>query len=491
MAGRVAHDLNSKESITLAGLISYGTYIPYWRLNRQSIREALGTGGGRGRRAVASFDEDATTMAVEAARTALRAAPGDYHADVLLFSTTSPPYLDKTNASAIHAALGLSDSAAAYDVGGASRSSSGACRLAQSSDQSTLVLVSDSRTGLPGSAEESDGGDAAAAFVYAPTDAPLLEVIGRAAQTREFTDRWRVPGQPTSMVWEERFGESAYEQQGRLAYTDALKEAGLSIGEIDHLVVSGLHQRAVRSFCRWTGISNEKIAPDLADSVGNPGAAQEGLMLANVLDHAGAGEIIVTVALADGADVCVYRTTSALTNFQQRNPDSVMSQIKGSSGELSYANFLTWRGLLDREPPRRPDPAAPASAPALRRRDWKFALVASRCNHCGTRHVPSTRVCVHCRTVDRMSDERVADIPATISTFTIDRLAFSPAPPLIAAVCDFDDGGRVSIELTDMGTDEPTIGDRMEMTFRRLYTAHNGIHNYFWKARPIRKAAQA
>jgi hydroxymethylglutaryl-CoA synthase len=29
------------------------------------------------------------------------------------------------------------------------------------------------------------------------------------------------------------------------------------------------------------------------------------------------------------------------------------------------------------------------------------------------------------------------------------------------------------------------IGGRVEMTFRRLYTA-NGIHNYFWKARPVR-----
>jgi hypothetical protein len=29
------------------------------------------------------------------------------------------------------------------------------------------------------------------------------------------------------------------------------------------------------------------------------------------------------------------------------------------------------------------------------------------------------------------------------------------------------------------------MGDRVEMTFRRLYTA-DGIHNYFWKARPLR-----
>jgi len=31
------------------------------------------------------------------------------------------------------------------------------------------------------------------------------------------------------------------------------------------------------------------------------------------------------------------------------------------------------------------------------------------------------------------------------------------------------------------------IGDRVEMTFRRLFTARS-VHNYFWKARPARSA---
>ena len=33
--------------------------------------------------------------------------------------------------------------------------------------------------------------------------------------------------------------------------------------------------------------------------------------------------------------------------------------------------------------------------------------------------------------------------------------------------------------------DAVKIGDRVEMTFRRLFTA-DGIHDYFWKARPVR-----
>jgi uncharacterized OB-fold protein len=56
---------------------------------------------------------------------------------------------------------------------------------------------------------------------------------------------------------------------------------------------------------------------------------------------------------------------------------------------------------------------------------------------------------------------------------------------MVAAVVDFDGGGRYPVEMTDMDPGEVKIGMRVEMTFRRLFTA-DGIHNYFWKARPIR-----
>jgi hydroxymethylglutaryl-CoA synthase len=31
------------------------------------------------------------------------------------------------------------------------------------------------------------------------------------------------------------------------------------------------------------------------------------------------------------------------------------------------------------------------------------------------------------------------------------------------------------------------IGNRVEMTFRRLMTAHD-VHNYFWKCKPLRSS---
>ena len=54
-----------------SGIIGYGAYVPYFRLDRKAITATLGQGGGRGTRAVASYDEDTTSMGVEAARNAL------------------------------------------------------------------------------------------------------------------------------------------------------------------------------------------------------------------------------------------------------------------------------------------------------------------------------------------------------------------------------------------------------------------------------------
>jgi hydroxymethylglutaryl-CoA synthase len=78
-----------------------------------------------------------------------------------------------------------------------------------------------------------------------------------------------------------------------------------------------------------------------------------------------------------------------------------------------------------------------------------------------------------------------ADAQATIATYTIDRLAYSPSPPIVFAVLDFDGGGRFPVELTDVDPDQVAIGDRVTMTFRKLFTA-DGIHDYFWKAKPVR-----
>jgi uncharacterized OB-fold protein len=364
---------------------------------------------------------------------------------------------------------------------GSVRSGTGAVQLAAGARGSTLVVASDVRTGLPGGADEAGGGDGAVALVFAADGDPLVEVVAGASSTGEFLDRWRIPGETASRQWEERFGETAYVPLAQAAVTDALKKAELTADGIDHLVVSGAHARAVKAVVRWVGARKDAAAPDLTAAIGHLGAAHADVALAEVLDRAAPGETIALVTLADGVDVAILRATDALPAYREGRP--TVAEAVAAGKPVDYASFLTWRDVLRREPPRRPDPAAPAAPPSLRNEAWKYSFLASRCEACGTRHLPPARVCLTCHAVDQMGPDRLADVEATIVTYTVDRLAFSLAPPVVAAVIDFDGGGRFQCELADVDPDEVAIGGRVRMTFRRMFTAGNGVHDYFWKAR--------
>jgi uncharacterized OB-fold protein len=147
---------------------------------------------------------------------------------------------------------------------------------------------------------------------------------------------------------------------------------------------------------------------------------------------------------------------------------------------VAYGKVLAWRGFLPVEPPRRPEPPRPSASAAGRSGGWKFGFVGSQGDD-GAVHLPPAP--------GDTRDLPMADARGTIVTFTVDRLAYSPSPPVIFAVVDFDGGGRLPVELTDVDEDDVAIGGRVEMTFRKVFTA-DGIHNYFWKARPVRAGGE-
>jgi uncharacterized OB-fold protein len=349
------------------------------------------------------------------------------------------------------------------------------------------VVSSDIRTGLPTSGDESAGGDGAAAILVGDesTGPVIAEYLGAGAATEEFVDRWRTPGERRSKVWEERFGETKYVPLGEQAWQAALKVAELSAGDVDRVAVTGMHGRAVKALVKKLGVKDGALVDDLGGSVGTTGTAHVGLLLAAMLESAAPGEVLALVMLADGADVLLFRATDALGAY--RPARSIASQVQVAA-DVPYGKFLSWRGMVTVEPPRRPEPARVSSSAAGRSEDWKFGFVGSRDRSSGALHLPPARVSMAGGALDDMEPAPMADVPGTIVTFTIDKLAYSPSPPIVFAVVDFDGGGRFPVEMTDVDATDVKIGDRVEMTFRRLFTA-DGIHDYFWKARPVRTGA--
>jgi hydroxymethylglutaryl-CoA synthase len=427
----------------MRGILSAAAYVPFRRLQRAEIRTVMGSGGGSGTRSVASFDEDTTTMAVEACRL-VQGTP-----DQLWFATANPAYLDKTNAAAIHAALRFDGAVPALDFGGAIRSGIGALKAGLNGNGTTLVASSDIRTGLPTSTDESQGGDAAAAALIGEGDV-LAELIGEASITHEFVERWRTPGDNRSKTWEDRFGEAMYLPLAEEAWNAALKSADLTVDQIDIATIAGMHARSVQRFARQL---KQLQSFDVAATVGNAGIAQAQLLLTQALETAQPNQVVALISLADGADVLLFKIHKTST------PKRTVAQQIETAKDVPYARFLSWRGMITPEPPNRPEPARVSAPAAERADDWKFGLSNDHA---------------------QLADER-----GTIVTFTVDRLAYSPSPPVVFAIVDFDNGQRLPLELTDVDPDELSVGDKVEMTFRKLSTA-DGIHNYFWKARPVR-----
>src|SRR5262249_4227837 len=250
----------------MRGIISAGGYVPYRRLQRAEIAKTFGSGGGKGTPSVASYDPDTTSIG---------AAPSGMSPNPLRSSTATPAYVDKNNASTMHAALRLDSDAAAFDFGGALRSSVGALRAALEGSNTVLVVTADQRGGLPTSGDEAATGDGAGALLVGDdSKAPVIaEYLGGASTTEEFIERWRTPGSTRSRAWEERFGEVKYAPLVEQAWNAALKAAELSPDQVNRVIVTGMHSRAARAVAARLGTAKDALADDRAATVGNTGSA--------------------------------------------------------------------------------------------------------------------------------------------------------------------------------------------------------------------------
>ncbi len=419
----------------MRGILGHGTYIPHRRLDMTTVADVAGGGGRKGTRAVASYDEDATTMAVEASRVARRLAP-DAAIESVWFATVSPPYLDKTNATAVHAALRLPEECGSYDLIGSVRGAMGALRAAVAQQGPALVVASDVRMGLAGGPDEAYFGDGAAALVIGTeTDGAVVAELGAwVSLSDEFVDRWRRPDEDRSRVWEERFGEVRYAAIGKDALDRLFKATGTGPDDVDHLIVTGTHSRACRAVAQRSGVSADRLVDDLGSVVGNTGAAHPFLLLSAALERAEPDQTIVLLVLADGAEALMVRTTPAIAKHVADS--SLARQVRGGA-PISYGRYLAWRGILPIEPPRRPEPARTSSSAAARSVPWKFGFEGSRSPD-GTVHLPPLP--------DDVVLQPMADARGTVTTFTIDRLSYTPSPPMVFAVVDFDGGGRLPVE---------------------------------------------
>ncbi|HEV3110381.1 MAG TPA: hypothetical protein VGY99_07790 [Candidatus Binataceae bacterium] len=237
----------------MAGIVSYGSYVPYRRLKRAAIAQVLGVAAVKGERAVASFDEDSVSMAVEALRDALRGAPGP-EVQALAFATTTPPYAEKLNAAIVGAAAQLPAEIRAADLTGSVRA--GLSALLQAADAvnggaaRAAVAIADCRLAAPEGRAEQTNGDGAAAFIVGSQDV-IAEIEASASVTREFLDTWRAPGERFAHTWEERFAlTQAHTPMLIGVIRSLLAKTKVTVSDLSKIVIDAPNPRAIDEAAR-------------------------------------------------------------------------------------------------------------------------------------------------------------------------------------------------------------------------------------------------
>ncbi|MEW6778083.1 MAG: 3-oxoacyl-[acyl-carrier-protein] synthase III C-terminal domain-containing protein [Bdellovibrionota bacterium] len=466
----------------MAGITSYGLHFAAYRLPLSKIAAAWEGKAGKGEKAVASYDEDALTLACAAAQDVVgEHDPSKFGG--LFFASTTSPYLEKSVSSFISHVHRLPKGAVTADFTNSRRCASSAFRAALDAVQAgsadnVIVAAGEARTAEPGSGLEQVMGDGGAALCVGKQGA-IAEILASHAVTEEAYDEFRRAGEDFVNEGDQRFAQSYnFTPSVVAAVKGVLAKGNLKPEQIDLIAIAADNAKAAQGACQKAGLDPAKLVSAYLPEVGYLGAAQSLATLALALEKAGPGKKILWVSYGDGADAFIFQTTEAIKSLGGSRVEAAIADKRPMN---TYEKYLKLRGVFKIETP------GPEETPVLHwnEREWNLPLLSDRCEKCGLVYYPPQAVCLKCG--DRSAKKRIpTPRRGKIFTFTKDFLVANPDPPQVTTVVTADNGARVFLQGADFEDSDVTIDAPVEFQIRKL---HDGGEYpiYYWKCRPVRK----
>jgi 3-hydroxy-3-methylglutaryl CoA synthase len=454
------------------------------------IAQDTGGRGPRGEKAVANYDEDSLTMAVEASLACLEnyseawgssLAPSKIEG--VIFASTSAPFREKQSSSILCSVLEASRSALVADLHGSLRYGLTGLEIASKllkerpPETNVLVVASEKRKAEPGSSEDYSFGDGAGALLLGQRNL-LASLESRFSVSANFLHFWRREEDEYVRSGDSRFVENhGYLSLMAEAIRGLLKETGLKVTDISKLVAYTPEPRLGQQLARRLGFNPEtQLANTFNNSVGDTGTAQVFLGLSAALCQARPGERIAVAGYGDGAEVLLLKATEEILKIEACQ--KIEAYLKRGRPLKSYMKYLHFRDITGESS----YDAFSSLALLWREEKQNLRLYGAKCQRCGVIHFPRRRVCDKCGAKDEMEDFKLRR-RGRIYTYTNDYVYLNPDPPETLAVIDLDGGGRFYGQVTDINPKDVTIGLEVELGFRKLHDGQ-GLPNYFWKARP-------
>ena len=485
----------------MAGIVSFGAYVPRYRLKRMTIFGAMGWINpanimlAQGEKAVANQDEDSLTMAAEASIDCLKGFDRS-KVDALYFASTTMPYLERQNSGIISMALNLRDDVRSADFSGALKSGTSALLSALEGVGSkglrqAVVCAADCRLGKMGSPQEMIFGDGGASYLIGD-EGVIAEYKGSYSLTADFVDHYRGSRTTFDRQWEDRWiRDLGFEEFVPRAIGGLLKKCNVQVGDFSKIIFQCLYDSERRNLAKVLKLDPAKIQDPQHNTIGETGTTQSLMMLAHALEEAKPGDKLLVVSFGNGCDALYFQVTEGIGKLNGRR--GVKGSLANRAELNSYQKYAVFRGMIPVDIGLRGEADFITRWSFLwRKRKAVLGLIGSRCKKCGTPQYPPQRVCVNpeCGAVDQMEDYPFADKKGRIFSYTGDMLAASYDPPELYGYVQFDGGGRIMCNFTDCTLEDLKVGMPVAFSFRKkYYDEKRDIHGYFWKAVPQKEVA--
>lgn len=338
----------------MTGIVTYGTYIPkyrvklsdiaaMWQKDETEIISALNVT----EKAVPAIDEDSVTIGIEAGKRAFeKASIKPTSIGCVYFGSESHPYVVNPSSSIVAQYLGIGNDYFAADLEFACKAATAGMQVAQALLESKkikygLVIGSDIAQGKPHDALEYTAASAGAAFVLGEKQGEVIaEILNMSSFTSDTPDFWRRDGIKYPSHFGRFTGEPAYFTHIISEGKKLLEESKMKPSDFDFCVLHMPNGKFPRVAAKKLGFTPEQLAPSLTvDKIGNPYSASSLMGLAQVLDIAKPNQKIFFVSYGSGAgsDGFIFRTTKNITRLKNNYP--VSKQIEDKT-YIPYATYL-------------------------------------------------------------------------------------------------------------------------------------------------------
>ncbi|MGA9098518.1 MAG: hydroxymethylglutaryl-CoA synthase [Methanotrichaceae archaeon] len=342
-----------------SGIVSYGVYIPRYRIRVDEIARVWGDDGDDissslrvFEKSVPDLDEDAVTIAVEAARNALMRANLDPRRIGAIYAgSESHPYAVKPTGTIVGEAICASSTFTAADFEFACKAGTAAIQACMGLVGSNLIdlglaIGSDVSQGAPGDMLEYTAAAGGAAYIIGSRDL-AAEIEGIYSFTTDTPDFWRREGMPYPEHSGRFTGEPAYFKHVTSAATGLMERLGTTPSDYDYAVFHQPNGKFPVRVAKKLGFTKEQIEPGLVvPMIGNTYSGSCLIGLAATLDVAKPGERIFVTSFGSGAgsDAFSIAVKDKIEDIRYKAPN--VRDYIGKAQYLDYAIYAKHKGKL-------------------------------------------------------------------------------------------------------------------------------------------------